>query len=59
MNFEVAKKAIDLYANLLKEGRRFNPWREHYIGFFGGEPLLNFDLIKELYFPSFSLVYNF
>jgi len=47
MNFEVAKKAIDLYANLLKEGRRFNPWREHYIGFFGGEPLLNFDLIKE------------
>ncbi len=46
MNFNTAKRAIDLYASLGKEGRRYNPEREPYIGFFGGEPLLNFDLIK-------------
>jgi uncharacterized protein len=46
MSFEVAKKAIDMYGSLIKEGERYNPNRELAIGFYGGEPLLNFDLIK-------------
>ena len=41
-----ALKAIDLYFSLLKEGRSYNPYREPSIAFYGGEPLLNFELIK-------------
>ena len=47
MNFTIAKKAIDYYLSLLKEGRRYNPIRKPSMGFYGGEPLLNFKLIKE------------
>lgn len=47
MNFDIAKKAIDQYYSLLEEGRRYNPWRESGLGFYGGEPLLNFNLIKK------------
>lgn len=46
MDFEIAKKAIDQFFLLLGEGKRYNPWRQHAIGFYGGEPLLNFNLIK-------------
>jgi uncharacterized protein len=46
MSKETALKAIDVYFSLLKEGRSYNPYREPRIGFYGGEPLLNFDLIK-------------
>ena len=47
MNFAIAKKAIDYYFSLLEEGRRYNPIRKPNISFYGGEPLLNFDLIKK------------
>jgi uncharacterized protein len=47
MDFSIAKKALDNYFSLLKEGNRYNPMRKPAIGFYGGEPLLNFKLIKE------------
>ena len=47
MDFETAKKAIDYYLLLLEEGKRYNPLRQPTIGFYGGEPLLNFKLIKK------------
>lgn len=47
MNFATAKKAIDYFFLLSKEGKRYNPLRKPVIGFYGGEPLLNFHLIKE------------
>ncbi|MFB3765154.1 MAG: radical SAM protein [Methanotrichaceae archaeon] len=47
MNFVIAKKAIDYYFSLLKEGKKYNPLRKPAVGFYGGEPLLNFKLIKE------------
>lgn len=46
MSEDTALKAIDLYFSLLKEGRAYNPYREPKIGFYGGEPVLNFELIK-------------
>jgi len=47
MDFTTAKKAIDYYFSLLDEGHRYNPLREPTISFYGGEPLLNFELIKK------------
>jgi uncharacterized protein len=47
MNEDIAIKAIDLYFSLLREGISYNPYREPTIGFYGGEPLLNFELIKK------------
>lgn len=40
MTFEVAAKAIDFVVSHSKEAEQF------YIGFYGGEPLLEFSLIK-------------
>lgn len=47
MHFTTAKKAIDYYFSLLEEGQRYNPIRNPRISFYGGEPLLNFNLIKK------------
>jgi uncharacterized protein len=47
MDFSTAKAAMDQFASLLMEGARFNPQRETSIGFYGGEPLLNYKLIRE------------
>lgn len=47
MPFSIAKKAIDQFATLLYEGRKYNPKREFSIAFYGGEPLCNFELIKQ------------
>ncbi|HDK7138550.1 TPA: radical SAM protein [Clostridium botulinum] len=41
MNFETAKKAIDFFNNHTSDTK------EVYIGFYGGEPLLNFELLKK------------
>ena len=41
MNFEIAKKAVDFFMNISNNKRKL-------INFYGGEPLLNFDLIKEV-----------
>lgn len=46
MNFETAKKALDHYFSLLEEAKRYNPCKRLAVGFYGGEPLLNFELIK-------------
>lgn len=46
MSEDTALKAIDLYFSLLKEGKAYNPYRAPSIAFYGGEPLLNFELIK-------------
>lgn len=47
MNFEMAKRAIDQYIELFMSARIYNPSRIPTISFYGGEPLLNFDLIKK------------
>ncbi|MFA6363731.1 radical SAM protein [Methanoregula sp.] len=61
MSFNIAKKALDYYVSLIKEGRRYNPNRRPAVGFYGGEPLLNFNLIKRCvdYLDSSYPEYNF
>jgi len=48
MDFATAQKAVDYYYHLLSEGRGRNPFQRPSIGFYGGEPLLNFQLIKKV-----------
>ncbi|MBM4240785.1 MAG: radical SAM protein [Euryarchaeota archaeon] len=47
MDYKIAKKAIDYYLSILKLGEIYNPLRRPSIGFYGGEPLLNFKIIKD------------
>lgn len=47
MNFETSKKAIDLYLHYVENGKKYNLFRVPVVCFYGGEPLLNFDLIKQ------------
>lgn len=47
MDFSIAKKAIDYYFSLIIEGKKYNPLRRPTVSFYGGEPLLNFRLIKQ------------
>ena len=56
MKWDIAKAAIDLYFNYLKEGESYNPKRRATIGFYGGEPLLNFPLIKKC--VEYTKAYN-
>jgi uncharacterized protein len=46
MPFEIAQKSIDYFFNLLTSLKRTQLVRERYISFYGGEPLLEFELIK-------------
>jgi uncharacterized protein len=48
MDSETAFRAVELYFSYIEEGSLVNPLREPTIGFYGGEPLLNFSLIKEI-----------
>lgn len=48
MTFDIAKKAIDYYMKNFEMVQKINPTRVPNIGFYGGEPLLNFKLIKEI-----------
>lgn len=48
MDFETAKKAVDWYFKYIEEGHKYNIFRIPVIGFYGGEPLLNFNLIKSV-----------
>lgn len=48
MNKEIAEKAVNKYLECVKKDRRKNINKNPVIGFFGGEPLLNFDLIKHV-----------
>lgn len=47
MDLETAKKAIEKYALYFNKGRYLNPDRKPVISFYGGEPLINFLLIKK------------
>jgi len=47
MTLETAIRAIDMYMDLIEKGKIYNPERTPIIGFYGGEPLLNFDLVKK------------
>lgn len=47
MTWDIAKKSIDLYFEYYKKAKTFNPNLRPVIGFYGGEPLLNFKLIKQ------------
>lgn len=48
MSWDVAKMAVDYYFENFKNIIRRNPEREPYVSFYGGEPLLNFTLIKQV-----------
>jgi uncharacterized protein len=47
MNFDVAKMSIDYFASLLTSNSRTAIQNRGTIGFYGGEPLLHFSLIKK------------
>lgn len=47
MDFKTSKKAIDLYLTYINRGKKYNLFRSPMICFYGGEPLLNFDLIEK------------
>lgn len=47
MTSEVALKALDYFFDKMKKISDYNPGKECAITFYGGEPLLNFKLIKE------------
>lgn len=48
MDFKTAKMAVDYYFKNIEKIIYRNPTRTPVIGFYGGEPLLNFKLIKEI-----------
>lgn len=48
MTFEIAKKSIDLYADLHRERAERGIKKFPVISFYGGEPLLKFDLVKSI-----------
>lgn len=48
MTFEVAKKAIDEYIQLYNGKLEFGYMNKPAIAFFGGEPFLKFDIIKQV-----------
>lgn len=48
MSFEVAKKAVDFYVGHYMQTVKRNPLSELFISFYGGEPLLNFTIIKQV-----------
>ncbi len=52
MAFDIAKKSIDLLSSNCADSRDLT------ISFYGGEPLLNFDLIKKAVEYSKSVIYN-
>lgn len=48
MCFSVAKKAVDYYLREVLKQNKFKKGKIPYIAFYGGEPLMNFDLIKQV-----------
>lgn len=47
MDFNTAKKAIDYFFDIAKSGKRTRKYGTVHINYYGGEPLLNFPLIKK------------
>lgn len=64
LDFNTAKKAIDYYVNNFSLVVKRNPLAEMFISFYGGEPLLNFKLVKEIIeyvekeYPQYKVAYN-
>lgn len=64
MDFVIAKKAIDYYFENFKIIYKRNAQKKPIISFYGGEPLINFSLIKEVVnyikniFPQFEVDYH-
>lgn len=48
MNLDVAKEAVQKYLNSVKKIKKVKPIFSPVIGFYGGEPLINFKLIKQI-----------
>lgn len=48
MTFDTAKKAVDYYFENFKAVYRRNPLKKPIITFYGGEPLVNYKLLKEI-----------
>ncbi|MCQ2964025.1 MAG: radical SAM protein [archaeon] len=48
MDFDTAKKAINIYFKYFTEGKCYNLFKNPSFSFYGGEPLLNFNLIKKI-----------
>lgn len=48
MDFETAQKAVDLFLKLIMQDTWSKKRKKIYIGFYGGEPLLEFNLIKRI-----------
>ncbi|MGC9014688.1 MAG: radical SAM protein [Thermoproteota archaeon] len=48
MSLNTALKAVDMYLRYIEKGSEYNPLRDPSIAFFGGEPLLNFNLIRNV-----------
>ena len=48
MDFNIAKRAIDIYLQHFIEKRKYNLFKKPAFSFYGGEPLLNFKLIKKI-----------
>lgn len=68
MEETTAFKTIDLFFENFKKAQLTNPLLDPFIGFYGGEPLLNLDLIKksvayienkyEIYKPKYNITTN-
>lgn len=64
MSWDIARKAIDGYYNSFKTIKLNNPLRNACVSFYGGEPLLNYKLIKKAVgyiakkYPMFRTDYN-
>lgn len=48
MSFSIAKKAVDIYIEIHNERRKRGLEKAGVINFYGGEPFLNFDIIKKV-----------
>ncbi|MBE6841558.1 MAG: radical SAM protein [Ruminococcus sp.] len=48
MTFETAKKAVDFYFDLIRKYKKIKPNKKASINFFGGEPLLEMDLVRKV-----------
>lgn len=48
LSYEQALKSIKFYLDLCEKARSYNPNIKPMIGFYGGEPLLNYQVIKDI-----------
>lgn len=48
LSYEQAFKSVNFYLDLCKKAKSYNPNIKPMIGFYGGEPLLNYKVIKDI-----------